>query len=117
MKITPQEMSRLIAEAASDKKARDIVIMDMSQLTPTTDYFIVCSAASNTQVKAIADSIEDKLMEEKQIAFMHKEGYREGGWVLLDYGDCVAHIFIEEDRQFYNLERLWGDAPLEHYEG
>lgn len=117
MNITPQEMSRLIAEAASDKKARDIVIMDMRALTPPTDYFIVCSAASTTQVKAIADSIEDKLVKEHQLTFLHKEGYREGGWVLLDYGDCVAHIFIEEDRQFYNLERLWGDAPLTCYEG
>jgi ribosome-associated protein len=117
MKATPEELSRIIAEAADDKKARDIVIMDMRALTPTTDYFIVCSAGSAVQVKAIADNIEDKLLSEQDTEFLHKEGYREGRWVLLDYGDCVAHIFVEEERQFYNLERLWGDAPLEHYEG
>lgn len=111
-----EEFSKAIAEAASNKKARDIVIMDMREVTTTTDYFIVCSANSTTQVKAIADNIEDELAE-KSIFFTHKEGYREGNWVLLDYGDCVAHIFIEEERQFFNLERLWGDAPLVHYEG
>ncbi len=117
MKLQPEELSEQIAKAADEKKARDVVIMDMRALTPATDYFIVCSAGSTTQVKAIADNIEDKLMEDASLPFLHKEGYREARWVLLDYGDCVAHIFIEEDRQFYNLERLWGDAPMTHYEG
>ena len=83
-------MAKFIAEAASDKKARDIVLMNMIDLTPTTDYFVVCSAGSTTQVRAIADNIEEKLQEEAGIDFLHKEGYREGEWVLLDYGDCVA---------------------------
>ena len=112
---TTEEMSRAIAEAASNKKARDIVILDMTKLTMATDYFIICSATSTTQVKGIADNIEDELAE-KGVFFTHKEGYREGNWILLDYGDCVAHIFIDEDRQFYNLERLWADAPTTHYE-
>ena len=75
----------------------------------------MCSANSSTQVKAIADNIEDELGREN-IFFTHKEGYREGRWILLDYNDCVVHIFVEEERQFYNIERLWGDAPTTRYE-
>ncbi|WP_110953342.1 ribosome silencing factor [Anaerosinus massiliensis] len=112
---TTEELSKAIATAASNKKARDILILDMRDLTVTTDYFMICSANSTTQVKAIADNIEDELAE-KGVFFTHKEGYREGNWILLDYGDCVAHIFIEEERQFYNLERLWGDAPAVQFE-
>lgn len=113
---TSLELARLIADAASDKKARDIVLMNMEGLTPATDYFVVCSAGSTTQVRAIADSIEDKLQEEEGIEFLHKEGYREGEWVLMDYGDCVAHIFLQDSREYYSLETLWGDAELTAYE-
>ena len=113
---TSLELAKLIADAASDKKARDIVLMNMEGLTPATDYFMVCSAGSTTQVRAIADSIEDKLQEEEGIEFLHKEGYREGEWVLMDYGDCVAHIFLQDSREYYSLETLWGDAELTAYE-
>ncbi len=113
---TSLELAKLIADAASDKKARDIVLMNMEGLTPATDYFVVCSAGSTTQVRAIADSIEDKLQEEEGIEFLHKEGYREGEWVLMDYGDCVAHIFLQDSREYYSLETLWGDAELTAYE-
>ncbi len=113
---TSLELANLIAEAASDKKARDIVLMKMIDLTPTTDYFVVCSAGSSTQVRAIADNIEEKLQEEAGMEFLHKEGYREGEWVLLDYGDCVAHIFLQDSREYYALETLWGDAELVPYE-
>lgn len=112
---TSEEMSTAIAKAASNKKAKDIMILEMGKLTTAADYFIICSANSTTQVKAIADTIEDELAE-AGVHFTHKEGYREGTWILLDYGDCVAHIFIEEDRQFFNLEGLWGAAPVIHYE-
>ena len=115
MSNTPEEMSRAIARAASDKKAEDIVIMRMAELTTAADYFIVCSANTATQVRAIADNIEEK-MEEAGISFLHKEGYREGEWVLLDYGDTVAHVFQQEAREYYALERLWGDAKLTPYE-
>ena len=113
--MTEKEMSRAICAAASDKKARDIVVMDMKNLMFSTDYFIVCSAPTATQVRAIADNIEEK-MDEAGIHFNHKEGYREGEWVLLDYGDVVAHIFRQEAREYYALERLWGEAPLTPYE-
>jgi len=101
--------------AADEKKARDIVQMDMIGLMSTNDYFVICSANTATQVRAIADNIEEK-MEEVGISFLHKEGYREGEWVLLDYGDTVAHIFQQDAREYYALERLWGDAKLTPYE-
>ena len=113
--MTEQEKCRVICAAADEKKARDIVEMDMIGLMSTNDYFVICSANTATQVRAIADNIEEK-MEEAGISFLHKEGYREGEWVLLDYGDCVAHVFLTESRSFYALERLWSDAPAEPYE-
>lgn len=113
--MTEQEKSRVIQAAADEKKARDIVQMDMVGLMSTNDYFIICSANTATQVRAIADNIEEK-MEEAGVNFLHKEGYREGEWVLLDYGDTVAHIFQQDAREYYALERLWGDAALTPYE-
>ncbi|MDY6269039.1 MAG: ribosome silencing factor [Selenomonadaceae bacterium] len=89
--------------------------MDMRELTPTCDYFVVCSANTATQVRAIADNIEEKLAEQGE-SFLHKEGYREGEWVLMDYGDVVAHIFRQEAREYYALEHLWADAKLTPYE-
>ena len=105
----------MICAAADEKKARDIVQMDMIGLMSTNDYFVICSANTATQVRAIADNIEEK-MEEAGISFLHKEGYCEGEWILLDYGDTVAHIFQQEAREYYALERLWGDAKLTPYE-
>ena len=116
MSNTPEEISQAIAKAASDKKAEDIVILRMAELTTAADYFIVCSANTATQVRAIADNIEDELLEKHEKSYLHKEGYREGEWVLLDYDDCVAHVFMTESRAFYALERLWSDAPITHYE-
>ncbi len=109
-----EDMSRCIAKAANEKKARDIVILDMKELTAETDYFIIASANNTLQARAIADNIEDELAAQG-VNFLHKEGYRQGDWILLDYGDCVAHIFVEESRQFYNLEQLWGAAELTPY--
>ncbi|WP_425060645.1 Ribosomal silencing factor RsfS [Sporomusa carbonis] len=116
MNQTDIKLAELVAQAASDKKARDIVIMDLTGISPVTDYFVICSANSTTQVQAIADNIEEQLAEQGIKSF-RKEGYREARWVLIDYGNCVAHIFVEDDRQFYKLERLWGDAKQVAYQG
>lgn len=113
--LTAKQKSEIIANAASDKKALDITIMNMRDLTVTTDYFIVCSATTATQVRAIADNIEDEMAKAGQ-EFLHKEGYRNAEWILLDFGDCVAHIFTEEARHFYGIEDLWGEAPTVAYE-
>ncbi len=109
------EIAKKICKAASDKKAGNIVIMDMRELTFSTDYFVICSAPTATQVRAIADNVEEEL-EKAEVNFNHKEGYQEGEWILLDYGDVVVHIFKNENREYYALEKLWGDAKITSYE-
>ncbi|MBQ9478619.1 MAG: ribosome silencing factor [Selenomonadaceae bacterium] len=109
------ELIERICRAADDKKARDIVTMNMQGLMSSTDYFVICSAQTATQVRAIADNIEDEL-HEAGVDFNHKEGYNEGEWVLLDYGDVVAHVFREVNREYYALEELWGSADIKHFE-
>lgn len=114
MELTPQQIARKAAAAAADKKAKDVLLLNMEQLSPVTDYFVIASADNVVLVKAIADNIEDKLAEQG-IFVSHTEGYAEGRWILMDYGDCVVHIFVEADREFYNLEQLWADAPSEAF--
>ena len=115
MKESLENIADLIAQAASDKKARDIAILDMRNLSPVTDYFVVASAGTLIQAQAIADNIEEKLAE-AGAQLLRKEGFRDSRWILLDYGTAVAHIFVQEDREFYSLERLWGDAKIRRYE-
>jgi len=97
-------------EAALDKKADDVVVLDLRGLSDVTDYFIICSGSSDRQVRAIADSIEETLVSKLDVAPKHVEGRQSSDWVLMDYIDFVVHVFLEERRQFYRLERLWGDA-------
>jgi ribosome-associated protein len=106
-----QEMARVAAEAAKNKKALNIVVLDISKISILADYFVVCSGNSTTQVKAIADEIEKK-MEKAGFTLDHIEGYKEEKWILLDYKDVIVHVFHAQEREFYNLERLWGDATV-----
>ena len=101
-----------IVELIISKKGNDIKILDLRNLTPIADYFVIASADSHIQVKAIVDEIDDKLRD-NGIKCHFKEGYNTANWVLLDYFDVVVHIFKKESRDFYNLEKLWGDAPSE----
>lgn len=96
--------------AADDRKAIDLKVLHLEKVTDFTDYFLICSGTSERQVQAIADAVLERMREEK-VRPLHMEGYNRGQWVLLDYGDFVVHIFQEEPRKFYALERLWGDAP------
>ena len=91
-----------------------ILLLNIKGLSPVTDFYVICSAGNSTLVKAIADNIEDKLAE-AGVHPTHKEGYADARWVLMDYGDVVAHVFLEEERDFYNLEQLWADAPSESF--
>ena len=109
-----KDIAQKIAAAANDKKAKDILLLNMEGRSPVTDFYVICSAGNSTLVKAIADNIEDKLAE-AGVHPTHKEGYADARWVLLDYGDVVAHVFLEEERDFYNLEQLWADAPSESF--
>ncbi|WP_028307643.1 ribosome silencing factor [Desulfitibacter alkalitolerans] len=102
-------IAREAAKAALDKKARDVVILKMDDVTIITDYFVICTATNRTQAQAIADNIED-VMKENGMKILHREGLKEAAWILLDYGSVVVHIFQEDMRRFYDLETLWGDA-------
>jgi ribosome-associated protein len=100
-----------IAELIFNKKGYDVKILDLREIASFADYFVICSADSDIQVKAIADEVE-KNLRDSGIKSWHREGYRALNWVLLDYVDVVVHIFKKDMREFYNLEKLWGDAPV-----
>ncbi|ACL70088.1 ribosome silencing factor [Halothermothrix orenii] len=106
---TTKELAILAAEAAEDKKANDVQVLDVKELTIIADYFVICSGNSEPQVKAIARSVEDKLGEEG-IHPQKVAGKDNARWILMDYADVIVHIFLEEERQYYELERLWADA-------
>lgn len=93
----------------SEKKAKNVKVIDISDLTTIAHYFIICSGTSLTHIKTLADNVEEKLTE-KGVHCIHREGYNSARWILLDFGDVVVHIFLEEDREFYGLERLWQDG-------
>ncbi len=99
-----------MAQSALDAKAEDVVVLDLRKLSYSFDFFVLCSVSSDRRVQTIADDIGEKFSNHGMRAG-HMEGLPEGGWVLLDYGPVVAHIFSPELRQFYGLERLWSDAP------
>ena len=100
------------AEAASDKKAEDLVILDVSQQLVITDYFVICSGNTERQTKAIHDAIYQDLKDsDERLLPRRTEGDREARWILLDYLDCVVHIFTPDAREYYRLEQLWGEAP------
>ena len=99
-----------VAQVAIDKKAQDVILLEISKVVSYADYFLICSGRSEVQVKAITDAIAQHF-KEKGIHPLHVEGLTEGRWVLLDYDELIVHVFLEETRQFYNLERLWRDVP------
>jgi ribosome-associated protein len=101
---------RTAVAAAEDRKAQDLKVLHLGDVSGFTDYFLICSGTNERQVQAIADSIEERLRAER-VRPLHVEGYNRGQWVLLDYGDLVVHVFQEQPRSFYALERLWSDAP------
>ncbi len=97
------------AKMAEEKKALDVVILDVGKLTPYFDYLVICSGRSTIQVKAISEEIEMSLKKEK-IYNLHREGEKFAHWILMDYGGVVVHVFHEEQRNFYNLEKIWGEG-------
>jgi ribosome-associated protein len=105
------QLIKIAAEAASDKLADGIIAYDVSEQLAITDAFVLCSAPSDRQVRAIVDGVEQRLREDADAKPVRREGEREGRWVLLDYIDIIVHVQHEEDRTFYALERLWKDCP------
>ncbi len=106
------DKAKFITGLLQDKKAQDILIMDMRSVIDFADVFIICSADSHRQIKTIADYVTESTKKDS-IKLLHSEGYQDARWVLLDYGDVIVHVFMEEVRNFYELERLWRDVPIE----
>ena len=107
--MTPKEMAELCVKTLDGKKAHDIKLLHTTDVTVLADYFVICTATSTTQIKTLADEVEHAIEVEGE-KVLHREGYRNGGWVLIDLGCVVVHLFMDEMRKFYNLERLWADA-------
>jgi ribosome-associated protein len=108
--LNSEKLATRAARLALEKKAHDILILDLRKLTSAADHFVVCTADSETQVKAIADHVSAKLSDAGSKAW-HVEGLEGRRWILLDYVDVVVHVFYSQTREFYSLETLWGDAP------
>ena len=110
---TPKELALRAAKALDDRKGLKIRLLQVTDVTSIADYFLICTGTSNTHVKTLCDEVE-KVLEEHGEAMLRREGQRSGSWVLLDFGCLVVHVFTDETRKFYDLERLWSDAtPVE----
>lgn len=109
--MRPEELTTRISELVFEKKGSDVKLLNLNGVTAIADYFIICSAESDTQVKAIADHI-DKTLRDEGVKLWHREGYTGLNWVLLDYVDVVVHVFKPDSREFYGLEKLWGDSVI-----
>lgn len=108
--LDSEQRVRMMADAADAVRATDISVLDLRELTIIADFFLICTGKSSIQLRAIADRIEER-MREHGIRKLRVEGYQEATWILLDYGDVVAHVMAEEQREFYDLEGFWSGAP------
>lgn len=106
-----QQRVRTAVQAAVDKKAFDLAVLNVGELTSIADFFVLCSANTERQTQAIADSVMEKVRAQESVKPLLVEGTTPGRWILIDYGDFIVHVFTEECRRYYGLERLWGDAP------
>ena len=108
-------LANVIIEGMQENKAKEIVSLNLKEIeTAVCDYFIICHGTSNTHVSAIADSVIDETIKSLKDKPFNREGIENGEWILLDYGNVVVHIFQREIRDFYNIEKLWGDADIDH---
>lgn len=114
--MTEEELALLAAKTADDKKADNIVVLNMKGVSLITDYFMICHGNSEKQVQAIARAVKE-VAEENEISIKRMEGFDGGRWILVDLGGVIAHIFHREERDHYQLEKLWGDAPVLNLEG
>jgi ribosome-associated protein len=116
-KTESELLSEIIIQGIAEKKGKDIVSIDLGTIKSSIcDYFIVCHGTSRPHVEAIADSVEKEVRKAVGLKPLHKEGFQNSEWILLDYIDVVVHIFMEKTRDFYQLETLWADAEIKHYE-
>ncbi|EUJ32818.1 iojap family protein [Listeria floridensis FSL S10-1187] len=111
--MNSHDVLMLVARAADDKRAEDILALNMQGLSGIADYFVICHGNSDKQVQAIAREIKEKA-QENDVEVKRLEGFDAAQWVLIDLGDVIVHVFHRDERSYYNLEKLWGDAPLEN---
>jgi ribosome-associated protein len=109
-RLEAQDLARQIVDLASEKQASDIVLLDLRKVSLLADYFVVCSGSSERQINAVRDDIVERIRETAHRRPLRREGTASSGWVLLDYGDVVVHIFAPAEREYYRLEELWSDA-------
>ncbi len=109
MTMKPRELALRAAELMRDKRAEELLVLEITHLTVIADYMVIANGRSMVQVKALADEVEEKLAEEG-VAPLRREGYAEGRWIVLDFGTVLVHIFQEQEREYYHLERLWMDG-------
>jgi ribosome-associated protein len=112
--LDPGQLARAAADIAYDKKASDVLLLDIGELTTIADYFVICNGNNTRQIQAISDAIEDEL-KKQGARMLHREGIAESGWLILDFGDVIVHIFGPKEREYYRLERLWSEAKTVVY--
>jgi len=112
--LDPGQLARAAADIAYDKKASDVLLLDIAELTTIADYFVICNGNNTRQIQAISDAIEDEL-KKQGARMLHREGIAESGWLILDFGDVIVHIFGPKEREYYRLERLWSEAKTVVY--
>jgi len=112
--LDPGQLARAAVDIASDKKASDVMLLDIRDVTTIADYFVICSGNNRRQIQAIADAIDD-LLKEQGASVLHREGTADAGWILLDFGDVIVHIFGPKEREYYRLESLWSEAKTVVY--
>lgn len=115
-KLNTKKIVEVITEALLSKKGKDVAIMDVSELTTLTDFFVVCHGTSDVQVKALADAVEDEVKKKTGEKAWKKEGLQSRAWVILDYVNIVVHVMSKEKREYYGIERMWNDAKITHLE-
>lgn len=112
VKATPETEMKIAAQILDDKLARQISVIDVRKVTSLCDYFLICSGESTVQLKAIAEELQYKFKHDLDILPISVEGYPDSSWILIDFGDIIIHLFLEDSREFYRLERLWGQGEF-----
>jgi len=115
LELTSEKLAELCAKYIAEKKGNDILVMDMREITSIVDFFVICTALSDTHARGLSGDVKEKLKYEHEDDVWHVEGYDSGRWILMDYVSIVVHIFQAEQRDYYSLERLWGDAKMKYW--